>query len=657
MVTQAATANPAVRPNKAGDALPALVGYVLVLVGIPSALIVKPLGAAGTPAQIVAIAIFGWWVASRVISGRPPERTNPIKWLLLLFAVACVSAYVAGMTRPITYSVEVNSADRALLSLCAWAGIVLVMIDGISTRKRLDTLLKVVAGGVGVIAALGIIQFVFKLDLTHIIRFPGLTQNKDFGQLVARSAYNRVTGTTTHPIEFGVVLSAGLPLLFHFARFSETAKHRRWWWTAVCLVGIALPMSVARSGALGGLIAVVYLFYTWPGRLRLKVAVIGIVGALVMSVAVPGLLGTIRGLFLNASSDPSTQGRTADYAPAFSYVKEHPLFGRGVGTFIPSIYRTLDNAYLGLLVEAGILGMIAFLVLLIGAGFVAGSVRRRSKSESTRDLAQCLKAAIAVLAVNAATFDALGFAMCAGMIFVYIGGIGSLWSLESRGRPRPPRRLSDREWKRAFIAGGVALLAILAVGGLGVQAAKPDYLDYGALIANPPGQKDLAPFTNTSSTSATVSVLRDIMRGHAMREKMAAAGVPLYEVALRNGSIVSGTDLEGDSGPVLYVETTAPTPQIASAAIGIVFREAINQVSSAQAQVGVPASGRIEMSILQQTPPFPAYGRSSRSHIGFVIVFGIVAGTYYQFLRRRRMPRINGEAALVPSDNQLVSAT
>jgi len=98
-------------------------------------------------------------------------------------------------------------------------------------------------------------------------------------------------------------------------------------------------------------------------------------------------------------------------------------------------------------------------------------------------------------------------------------------------------------------------------------------------------------------------------------------------VALRNGSIVSGTDLEGDSGPVLYVETTAPTPQIASAAIGIVFREAINQVSSAQAQVGVPASGRIEMSILQQTPPFPVYGRSSRSHIGFVIVFGIVAGT------------------------------
>ena len=136
--------------------------------------------------------------------------------------------------------------------------------------------------------------------------------------------------------------------------------------------------------------------------------VVGGVGLLGMSVVVPGLLGTIKGLFLNAGSDPSTQGRTADYAPVLRYVAESPLSGRGFGTFIPGIYRTLDNQYLGLLVETGVLGVLAFLMLVVGTVVVAGQVRRRSTDDQTRDLAQCLKAGIVVIAVDAATFDALG---------------------------------------------------------------------------------------------------------------------------------------------------------------------------------------------------------------------------------------------------------
>ena len=623
------------------DALPALICYVVVLVGIPSALIVKPLGAAGTPAQIIAICLLGWWLASRIISRQPPQRSNPVKWLMLIFIVAILSSYAAGMTRPISYSVEVSSSDRSLLSLCAWSGVVLVMIDGITTRRRLDTLLRVLAGGVTVIAILGIIQFAFKVDLAHIIKYPGLTQNTLYGQLVGRSKYDRVSGTTNHPIEFGVVLSAALPLLFHFARSSETRDQRRRWWFAVALVSVALPMSVARSGMLGGFIAIVYLFYTWPGWLRLRVAIIGILGALSMSVVVPGLLGTIRGLFVNASSDPSTLGRTADYAPVIHYFDQHPIFGRGIGTFIPSLYRTLDNAYLGLLVEAGLFGMLALIVLFFGTGFVASSVRRNTKSESTRDLAQCLKAAIAVVGINAATFDALGFAMCAGMIFLYVGATGALWSIETQARAetRPPLRrpLSQRAWVRLMAIAGALILVVFATGGLRVKAAKPAYLDYGALIANPPSVQGDPAYATTSSTSITVSILRDIMRSQPTRAKLAAEGATDYEVALQNGSIEPGTDVEGDSGPVLYVETRADTPEQAARSFALVYQEASSRLAGEQNQVGIRGAGAIRVGILQQTPAFPIKGRPTRARAVFVLLFAVLAAAYYHLVRRRRL--------------------
>ena len=51
----------------------------------------------------------------------------------------------------------------------------------------------------------------------------------------------------------------------------------------------------------------------------------------------------------------------ASYAIAGEFIGRAPIFGRGFSTFLPS-YRILDNQYLGLLIETGIVGLVAFLV-------------------------------------------------------------------------------------------------------------------------------------------------------------------------------------------------------------------------------------------------------------------------------------------------------
>ncbi len=94
-----------------------------------------------------------------------------------------------------------------------------------------------------------------------------------------------------------------------------------------------------------------------------------------MRFAIPGLLGTIRYLFLHMFEDDSYEGRRQDYSVVGRFIKERPLFGRGFGTFLPERYVYLDNQYLGLLIELGIVGMLAFFVILLFVGIVHRSGR------------------------------------------------------------------------------------------------------------------------------------------------------------------------------------------------------------------------------------------------------------------------------------------
>lgn len=625
-----------VDPRRRSDILPVLICYVVVLMGIPSQLIFKPLGAAGTPSQVIGIGLLAWWLASRLTRRSQPRVPNPIKILLLVFALSILVSYLAGMLRPITYSEEVSSADRALLSLCAWLGVALVIIDGINSRRRLDTLLRTVAGGGSVIAVLGILQFFFKIDLAQYIRIPGLSANHAFGLLLDRSKFRRVTGTTAHPIEFGVVLSSSLPLLLHYARFAATRAERRRWWVATAAVAAVLPMSVARSAILGAAIAIVYLFYTWPGWLQRRALVALVLGAGAMSFAVPGLLGTIRGLFLNASSDPSTAGRTADYAPVIHYVAHRPFFGQGIGTFVPSIYRTLDNQYLGTVVECGIIGLLVLIALFLGSMCVAGSIRRRTDSDATKDLAQSLKAGIAVIAINSATFDTFGFSMASGMIFVLIGSIGALWKLNPHRRFRPIFPAERERPIKLAVGGYLAVVALF--GAYQVHAAKPQYQAYGTILLVPPGQDGVA-FASSGQADYMASALFDTMMSRANREQLSAAGVNHYEVSLEGGSLATGTDIIAAGGPSLTLISTALSADRAESGLATVIDEAKTQLARIQSAAGVAAADETTVQVLRQQPAFPVGGKPSRAKLMLLIILAVLGVAARSGLRRHFPPK------------------
>ncbi|TLP66097.1 O-antigen polymerase [Microbispora tritici] len=410
------------------DAVTVLSLLVVALVLIPSRYVVGPLGSAGTPAILVAAVAFGWYCASIFTERSTPLRgRQPVRTSIFVYVCAILASFVAATTRPISPD-ELQAANTALLPVIGWCGIALLAADGIPNRERLDVLLRRFVMGATFVAIVGIVQFATAFDLSQYLAFPGLKVNGTFISLYNRDGFNRPTSTTIHPIEFSATLAMALPLALHNMLYGPAAKR---WSNRFCVaaLAVAIPLTVSRTAVLGMAVTFAVLMPTWPRAWRHAAYVALLMFTGVMGVAVPGLLGTFKRMFLGMNEDSSATARTDDYAAVAEYFSQHPLFGRGVGTFLPHVYRILDNQYLATLVETGAFGLSAVLLIFVCGWTVARRSRRKSADAPTRHLGQALAAGIAVFAVTCGTFDAFSFPVAVSSAFLLIGCAGALWRI------------------------------------------------------------------------------------------------------------------------------------------------------------------------------------------------------------------------------------
>lgn len=401
-----------------------LTGYLLCLMMIPANLTIPALGSAGAPALIIGLACLLYWISAML--GRTsfvPAQPQGIRRAMMVFTIVVLISYVIAAVRP-GGSAELTSADRGLLVIASWLGIVLLTSDGLNGEGRVETLLRRLVAAGAIVGTVGIAQFITGLPLVDAIQIPGLSPNNVLTTFFDRGGFTRTSGTSTHPIEFGVLLSMLLPLALHFA-LTDTHRSALLRWLPVAAIAIAVPTTISRSSIIGVSVALLIVIPTWPViQRRVSYAVIA-VGLVAVYVAIPGMLGTLTQLFTGISGDGSARSRTDSYSLALDFIARSPLFGRGFSTFLPE-YRILDNQYLGLLIEVGIVGVLAVLALFLVAFASARTVRRTSTDPATRSLAQALIAMVAAGVFSFATFDAFGFPQVASLVFLGIGCIGAL---------------------------------------------------------------------------------------------------------------------------------------------------------------------------------------------------------------------------------------
>lgn len=623
--------------------------YILILMLIPASKIVGPFGGVGSPSVLFGGALFAVWVLLRVSGSTllAPAFT-PLHRAWLFWALAIVASYVAAMLGPISPE-EMRGADRGLVSLVSSSGVFLLLADARLDRRGLSRVMKLLSATMMVVAGIALTQYLLGTNWYINLPFPGLTDNWELSVDI-RSGLLRISGTAVHAIEYGVVQTMGFALALHWAFTARTPWARRGWWFGVTVIAITLPLAIARTPVVSMAVVALVLLPTWPLR-RILVAM-GIVplALVAMRVAFPGVLGTVLSLFTWISSDPSTTGRTDDYSSVLSLLSGHTLFGRGVGTLLPDIYLILDNAYLGALLETGLLGLAAVVLLFATAALAGLLIRARSTQPDQREFIHAHTTGICVGMVTWGIFDGFGFRQANGVLVVLLAGMALLIRLASPPPqllvPLPPRR-RDRRLLLPTLGAGTVLAVGLAQGTGSVEWISEQALQ--VRLADPVHGLFA---TDTSTASA---VITEWMRTPTAREAVkAAGGSGSYQIAQGRGSLAPATD-RVDRGPLIRVRALAATPEQSSKTLKaalIVLRERLQS-----SQSGAPAQSVLMAARLTPAQTVVQHGARTRGLIGLVLLTGLTflfLASLPDWLRpsrwRRPAARFPGGRANVPGD-------
>lgn len=205
---------------------------------------------------------------------------------------------------------------------------------------------------------LGLIGLVF-----HIAPLLGAETPIGSGERVLR-----ITSTLSHPVTFALYLSLVATMTLSYL-WDGRWFARRWLAGLLALQLVTLYLTFGRTGWAAFIVSCVALI-ALRGRTRLLW-----IGAPIVAVGVWRLLPTFLGrwsMALEVSHENSFLWRLGLWAFALRRFPERPIFGSGPGTFLEYIsYQTgfsPHQTWVGLLIEVGITGALAFAVLLILTG-------------------------------------------------------------------------------------------------------------------------------------------------------------------------------------------------------------------------------------------------------------------------------------------------
>ncbi|MEJ1921981.1 O-antigen ligase family protein [Microbacterium sp. KHB019] len=417
--------------NRIPDAVSLVTVYIVLLFAIPSNVTINGLGSLGRPAMLWGLVLFALWVLSRLGWRSTPgggRLAQPVRTAFVIYLVITLVSFAAAMLRG-QPAAQVSPAISTMIILISSAGVLLVIMDGVRTMNDVGALLRRIAIGAALLAALALLQVLTQQYLLDFWRsVPGLSVG--FGGLAERNGQVRAAATATHPLEFVTTINAALSICVAAALSGgfRTGRSRAavwWWWGATAWIAVVALTGLSRTAIIGFIVALAAMIPAAPRRFRAWVIAGGIVITSMLVVAVPGLASSTLRLFTGAAEDGSTLSRTDALARLGEFMAPSPLIGVGPGTFLPEYY-IFDNEWAVSAIQLGILGVLAFAGMLIAAAWSAGRARASSRDPDVRIAGYALAVAVLNTALQFAFFDGLSFPIAAGLLFVLVGLCGAI---------------------------------------------------------------------------------------------------------------------------------------------------------------------------------------------------------------------------------------
>lgn len=296
--------------------------------------------------KAMAVVLIGSWAIRRSRGRVDPRRADhpgPLAWAVVALTVVLLLSAVAHGGGP-------GVAD----SLARWAGFIaalVVLADVVRGRAAVEWLAGVYVAACAAAAVCGLLTY-------------------------ARGAA-RVGGPIDDPNDFAIFLLAALPLSLALRRTGS----RPWVWdVATVVIAVATAGTVSRGAGVG---VVAMLVFAGVTRQISRTSLLGVVGAVVAtaSVAVGLFPEQVRRSFeqKTAVAGQNVSERFYLWHSAEQMTLDNPLVGQGPGSFalehqsyvdrlpldVDHLLDVAHNTYLEVAAELGLLGLAAFVAVLV----------------------------------------------------------------------------------------------------------------------------------------------------------------------------------------------------------------------------------------------------------------------------------------------------
>jgi hypothetical protein len=230
-----------------------------------------------------------------------------------------------------------------------------------------------------------------------------------------------VTGPTRHGLAASTMFAMALPFAVVAIVGARRRLARAGYAVAVFLLVAGGLCTLRRAGVVLPVVGLLALTLV-GGRSLLPAAAVAAAMMALVPIVAPDAARQVADALAgrNAAIGNSTAARTSDYSVIAPDIRHRTLVGRGLGSYSGNDrYIILDNAYLGLLVETGVIGVAAYAAMVAAAAMTALRVSRRALAG--REILLATWASIIAFFVSGVLFDVVGFPHAPYFFFILAG--------------------------------------------------------------------------------------------------------------------------------------------------------------------------------------------------------------------------------------------
>ena len=331
-------------------------------------------GSAASVLAVVFIVFSAIWIMVE-ISRRQAIRPSALDYALMFLVFACLASVVGSINR----LASLTECARIIAAVT----MVVVLERLLTNRRRVKRVLVAMLVAVVPPLLLGLIQ-----------------AGTGSGRFVT-AGVSRVVGSFLHPNTFGLFLD--MFMLMTISLYRSCAPRLKIVLVGMFIASVAmLIMTYSRGAWIAFAVGVAVI-----GLLHSRKALYWIVGGMLSCLAIPSVFSRV--ISLAAPSTSVTGGASnsliwrLDYwTQVLQLNRNNPITGIGLkGTkYLTSVSKAPHNDYLRAYAETGVLGLLAFMVVIVSLVLVARKALRSSRDEFSRGIAVGFSAVLAAYIVD-----------------------------------------------------------------------------------------------------------------------------------------------------------------------------------------------------------------------------------------------------------------